>query len=177
MDLHEAWEKALRSTEILRLRIQPLSTSATTQVPYFFLSESIQDHAQTLVRKGMVLVEKPSIILPPNVPQFEGFDFAKDSYANEESVINFLLVRGVSIPSMKYQNQTFSIDKFQGKLSQAIDYYLDYLEQKEDVSMGLVAGAEDLWTFSILIFICSQIAKSANQDIKKLLDEYKKGGS
>ena len=40
---------------------------------------------------------------------------------------------------------------------------------------GLFIGPEDCWQFSVLIFVCSQILKSAEGDIQKLLDQYKKG--
>lgn len=177
MDIHEAWEKALRSTEIMRLRIQSLSSSTTTHVPYIFLSESANDPNHSIVRQGMVVVDKPTIILPPNVPQLDGFEFEQPGTYDEQSVLNFLLVRGVSIPSLKFNNQISSLGGFDGKLSRAIEHYLDYLQQKEDVTTGLLNGPEDLWQFSLLIFICSQVTKNADQDIQRLLDEYKKKGS
>lgn len=174
MDTYEAWEKALKHTEIIRSRVQALATHADTHVPYILLSESTVNMGDTVVRKGEILVDKPSIILPPNIPQFEGFDFEKEGHFHENEVINFLYVRGITVPSLKYNNKTYSLDVREGTLNDAIRYYMDQMQQKEDVHTGLIAGPEDCWQFSALIFICSQVARNAQDDIKKLLDEYKK---
>ena len=174
MDIQNNWEKALKNTEIIRSRVQDLMTFADTKVPYIFLSESSVNIGDTVVRKGEILVEKPAIILPPNVPSFEGFDFEPGKISGEESVINYLLVRGVTLPSLKYNNQTFSLDIHEGKLGQALKYYKSQLESREDVHTGLVVGPEDCWQFSVLIFICSQVAKNAQTDIKKLWNDYRK---
>ena len=174
MDIEEFWEKALRNTEIIRSRVQALMTSADTHVPYILLSESSLNQGDTVVRKGEVFVEKPSLILPPNNPQFQGFEFDGTEVLNKNSMINFLLVRGVTIPSLKYDNKTSSLDIYEGSLSRAIKHYQELLLQQENVSTGLMVGPEDCWQFSLIIFICSQIARNAQQDIQKLLQEYHK---
>ena len=174
MDIQESWEKALRRTEIVRPRIQPLHTFAATQLPYIFLSESSVNAGDTVVRKGEVAVEKPSIILPFNLPQFEGFDFEKRSALEQDILTSFLLVRGVKFPSYKFQNQTHSLDVYEGRLRNAIEFFSHQLQKEENVSTGLLIGPEDCWQFSVLIFIGSQALKSADGDIRKLLDDFKK---
>jgi len=42
MDIHDSWEKALKATEIIRPRVQPLQTFEATQIPYVFLAESVR---------------------------------------------------------------------------------------------------------------------------------------
>jgi hypothetical protein len=174
MNIEHAWERALKSTEIVRTRVQALMTTGTTLVPYILLSESAVNLGDTVVRKGEVIVEKPSLIVPPNNPQFQGFEFNKKEGIDENSMINFLLVRGITLPSLRYDNKTSSLDVFEGKLSTAIKHYESLLLQKENVRTGLIAGPEDVWQFSLLIFICTQIARNAEADIRKLLDDYHK---
>lgn len=176
MDITEAWEKALRSTQIIRSRVQALLTFQDTRVPYVFLSESTINLGDTVVRKGEVLVERPALILPPNFPQFSGFEFEKD-LRSDDKFINFLMVRGITLPSLRYNNRTQGLDVYEGKLSSAIKHYEDLLQQKEDVATGLIAGPEDCWQFSLLIFSCMQVAKNAGTDLRRLLDEYKKKNS
>jgi len=65
MGIHESWEKALKMTEIVRPRVQPLATFEATQIPYIFLAESLVNHGDTVIRKGEITIDKPSIILPP----------------------------------------------------------------------------------------------------------------
>ena len=174
MDFDKIWDNTLKNTEIIRTRVQPLMSLSHTHVPYIFLTESSVNVGDTLVRKGEVVVQKPSIIIPPNHPQFYGFEFEKDNDFNESSMINFLIVRGVTMPSFRYDNKTNSLDIFEGKLSSAIKYYQELLQQQENVHTGLLTGPEDYWQFSVLIFICSQIVKNADTDVKRLLEEYKK---
>jgi hypothetical protein len=174
MDIEKAWNKALRSTEIIRSRVSALMTHKSTHVPYILLSESSVNLGDTVVRKGEVLVERPSIIVPPNNPQFSGFDFEDGQQFNENSLINFLLVRGITLPSLRYDNKTSSLDIYEGKLGNAIKHYESLMQQQENVSAGLIAGPDDCWQFSILVFICAQISRNADADIRKLLEEFRK---
>lgn len=173
MDIHESWEKALKHTEIVRPRVQPLQTFETTRIPYIFLAESPASHGQTLVRQGGVDVDKPSILLPPNLPQFEGFEFEKHFSNAADYLTTFLMVRGIRFPSMKYENKITSLDCREEKLSNAVDFFLQGLQRQENVSTGLVIGSEDCWQFSVLIFVCHQILRSAEGDLRKIFERYR----
>lgn len=173
MSFEDYWSKALKKTEVIRSRIKELKTYDATKVPYVLLSESSINIGDTIVRRGEVLVQKPSLYVPPNNPQFNGFEFDTEGDFQEQSLVNFLLVRGISIPSLAYDNKTVSLDIHEGKLSGAIQHYLEKFQREENVSTGLIAGPEDCWPFSLLIFICTQIARNADQDIRRLLEEYR----
>src|SRR5512141_1841224 len=114
MDFQEAWDRALKETDIVRSRVSSLHTFDDTRVPYIFLSPSEINDGDTVVRRGQIVVQKPALILPPNIPQLEGFEFEKESGVNENAVLNFLLVRGISLPSLKYNNKTYSLDIYEG---------------------------------------------------------------
>lgn len=176
MNLQNYWEKALKFTEIVRPRIQPLQTFDATHLSYIFLAESAVNLGDTVVRKGEVLVEKPAIILPQNLPQFEGFDSEEIPFS-QDFVTNFFLVRGMKFPSMRYNNKTFSLDISEGKLREAIEQHKRDLEKAENISTGLVIGPEDCWQFSVIIFVCSQVLRSAEGDMKRLLEDLKRKGS
>ena len=173
MDIHESWEKALKYTEIVRPRVQPLQTFEATQIPYIFLAESQIHAGDTIVRKGEVTVDKPSIILPPHMPQFEGFEFEKHAGGAADYLTTFLMVRGIRFPSMKYENKIESLDVREESLSKAVDFYLQLLQRQENISSGLVMGPEDCWQFSVLIFICSQVFRSAEGDLRRIFDRFK----
>jgi hypothetical protein len=174
MDIQKAWQKALKQTEIIRPRVQHLLTFRDTPVPYTLLSPSTINVGDTVVRKGEVIVQRPSLILPPNIPQLEGFEFDHDTGGGEDEVVNYLLVRGISLPSMHYNNRTYSLDVFEGDVEQAVKQHLENLQRTENVQMGLLVGPEDCWQFSVLIYICTQVARNAQQDIKKLLQALRK---
>jgi len=173
MDIHESWEKALKQTEIVRPRVQPLSTFDATQIPYIFLAESVVNRGDTVVRKGEITVEKPSIILPPYMPQLEGFEFEKKFAGAEDYLTTFLLVRGIKFPSMKYENKVNSLDLYEGKLQSAIDHFSKILQSQENLSTGLVIGPEDCWQFSVLIFVCTQALRSAEGDLRRIFERYR----
>lgn len=176
MDIEQTWNKALRETEIIRGRVSPLLSTADTFVSYILLSESTVNQGDTVVRKGEMCVGKPSIIIPPNHPQFHGFEFDKNNLINEDTLTNFLFIRGIRLPSLIYDNKTSSLQVFEGKLSNAIQHYKDLLQKEENTKSGLLIGPEDCWQFSLLIFICSQIVKNSQGDIRRLLEEYHRKG-
>jgi hypothetical protein len=177
MNIEESWQKAVRETEIIRYRISSLQTFKVTDIPYILLSKSEVNIDDTVVRKGKVLVHEPSIILPKNYPIFEGFEFENNFSSNQDSITTFLLLRGVSFPSLKYYHQTSTLDIFEGPLEKAIKFYKDQLERKEDVKTGLIVGPCDCWQFSVLIFVCGMVSRSAPQDVIRLLEELKKKNS
>lgn len=173
MDIEESWQKALKNTEIIRPRVNLLETFTHTEIPYIFLAESNLNVGDTVIRKGKLIVEKPAIILPGNPPQFNGFEFEDLLSIDANRVVDFLLIRGVRFPSLKYNNQIQTVDIYEGSLKKAIDCYKDKLQRIEDVHTGLMAGPEDCWQFSVLIFIGTVASRSAEQDIRRLFDRYR----
>src|SRR5208283_2282277 len=166
MDSTSAWEMALRDTNIVRSRVTGLQTFSETKVPYILLSPSTINEGDTVVRAGEVLVHRPALILPPNIPQFEGFNFEDEGLLGENMLINFLMVRGITLPSMKYDNKIFSLNVFEGKMEDAIGVYGNRLQREENTSAGLICGPDQVWQLSLLIFVCSQIAKNSSTDIR-----------
>jgi len=174
MDSTSAWEKALKETNIIRSRVTGLQTFSETHVPYILLSPSTINEGDTVVRTGEVLVHRPSLILPPHIPQLEGFDFGNEGSFQENTMVNFLMVRGITLPSMKYDNKIFSLNVFEGKMEDAIGVYGNRLQREENTSSGLICGPDQVWQLSVLIFVCSQIARNSATDIRRLLDDYHK---
>lgn len=172
MNFQDAWSKALKETEIIRTRILGLHTFDQTKVGYVLLSASSINPGDTVVRSGEVVIDRPALILPPHIPQFEGFNFDVLE-GSEDSLINFLLVRGVTLPSLKYNNSSH-LDIFEGKVDEAIKHYGNRLEREENTSTGLIVAPEDIWQLSLLIFICSQISKSSSTDINRLMEDFRR---
>ncbi|MCB9799469.1 MAG: hypothetical protein H6757_01760 [Candidatus Omnitrophica bacterium] len=174
MNIEEFWNKALKKTEIIRSRIQPLPVFQATHLPYVFLAESTLNPGDTVVRKGQVLIERPSIVLPDHLPQFDGFELEKDFPGQHHFLNTLFLVRGIRFPSLKYNHVGDTLDLYEGGLSSAIEYHRKTLQQIEDTATGLAAGPEDCWQFSIMILIAHQVLRQADGDIRKLLEQYKK---
>ncbi len=169
MNLEELFERAKAETEILRQRVSFLESIENTTLNYIFLAESSVNMGDTIVRKGKILVHKPLIILPREFPIFSGFEFD-----NEGMITSFLLMRGVSFPSLKYNNITSSIEVYEGSLSKAINDFVERLTREEDIYTGLIKGLEDTWQFSLLFYVTNLMARSAPRDIKKVLDDFRR---
>jgi len=174
MDIQQLWDKALKRTELVRLRLQDLATFEMTVVPYIFLAESSLNQGDTVVRKGQVLIEKPSIILPTFSPQFEGFEFDKATGATDDALTTFLLLRGVQFPSLKYRHEISSLDMFEQSLQKAVEYFNHQLTVAEDIKTGLLIGPEDAWQFSLLLLVGALVVRSAGGDLRRLLEEWRK---
>jgi len=174
MEIQELWDRARKRTEILRLRLQDLATFEATVVPYIFLAESSVNQGDTVVRKGQVVIERPAIVLPRFSPQFDGFDFETTLHLSDEALATFLLVRGVQFPSLKYRHQLSSLDLIEGSLHQSIRQWTDQLAAAEDVKTGLVIGPEEAWQFSILLLVGVLVVRSAEGDLRRILDEWRK---
>jgi hypothetical protein len=174
MDIQELWDLARKRTEILRLRLQDLSTFEATAVPYILLAESSLNAGDTVVRRGQVVIERPSIVLPKFTPQFEGFEFERDLHLSDDAVATLLLVRGIQFPSLKYRHQISSLDLFEGSLQKAIDRFTHELVRAEDIATGLVVGPEEAWQFSLLLLVGALVVRSAEGDLKRILDAWRK---
>jgi hypothetical protein len=172
MDIEQLWEKARDKTEIIRGRVKGLSTFAQTAVPYIFLAESSVNVGNTVVRKGKVLVEKPLIVLPQDMPQFEGFDFEKELEVSQEIVQTFFLMRGIRYPSLKYNNTVYELDVDENSLSASLEKHRKKLEKSEDVNTALVVGPEECWQFSLLFYIATLVGRCARTDIMNMMDYF-----
>ncbi|HEX9780968.1 MAG TPA: hypothetical protein VGB20_07120 [bacterium] len=174
MDIEALWDKARKETEIRRMRMSELPTFEAARVPYIFLGPSTVNDGDTVVRRGHVLLERPTLILPSVSPQFEGFEFDRDWQLSEHSVATFLLLRGVQFPSMKYKHQVSSLDVYEAGPDRAAAHYLEQLNRTEDVHTGLVIGPEDAWQFSVLFLIGALVVRSAEGDLRRILEQWRR---
>lgn len=167
------WQEALRHTQIVRARISYLSSFSATQLPYIFLADSHVNPGDTVVRQGKILVDKPAIILPEHLPQFDGFDFEEELKVNRDNVVTFFLIRGVSFPSLKFKNEVSSLDVFENSLKKAEEHFKQNLERREDVQTGLITGPEDCWQFSLLVYVSLLMGRSNPSDLRNLWERFK----
>ncbi len=174
MDIQEQWDRARKHTEIIRMRMQDLATFESTAMPYIFLAESTLNKGDTLIRRGQVMVEKPSVILPPFSPHFEGFSFDEAMHLSDEAVATFLLIRGVQFPSLKYRHQFSSLDVVEKSLREAVEESRKQLTMAEDVKTGLVIGPEEGWQFSVLMLVGALVVRSAQGDLKRILEDFRR---
>ncbi len=174
MDIQQLWEKARKETEIIRMRLQDLATFEATAVPYVFLAESALNQGDTVVRRGQVLIQRPSIMLPNFSPQFEGFDFDRELHVSDNTVATFLLMRGIQFPSLKYRHEISSLDLVEQPLREAIGQFQRRLTMAEDIKTGLLVGPEEAWQLSLLLLVGALVIRSAEGDVRRILEEWRR---
>ncbi len=170
MNLREKWDKAVNQTDVVRWRKTNLATFDRTILRYAFLGKSLVNAGDTVQRKGRIVVHRPLLLLPENIPQFEGFDSLKDLGIDEDDLARFLLIRGVSFPSLKYQNETDSLDLVEKPLKDATNRLLTKLDKEDNSDTGVLVGPEDCWQFSVIIYAGGLMNRSATRDIRRILD-------
>jgi len=177
MDLEEKWEKTVKETKILKYRLRNLLTFESTELPYISLAESVINLGDTVVRQGKIVVHRPLIVLPRQpFTQFEGFEFEESYQVSSEDIRRFLLMRGISFPSLKYRNETYNISVHEGNLEKAIGFFSNRLERKEDTHSGLIVGPENAWQLSVLIYVAAMAARSASSDIEQIIERLRRKG-
>ena len=174
MDIEQLWDRARKQTEVIRMRMQDLSTVDATKISYIFLAESSLNTGDTVVRKGAVVIDRPSIILPGFSPQFQGFPLDDDTPLSQDALATFFLVRGIQFPSLKYQHVRSSLDVVDGSLQQAVRRTEDQLQRAEDIATGLVVGPEDAWQLSVLLLVGALVVRSADGDLRRILEDWRK---
>jgi len=173
MDIEQMWQKAQTKTEIIRPRIKPLPTFTSTRVPYIFLAESVVNEGSTVARNGKVIIEQPMILLPEDLPQFEGFDFEETFEFKQSSMQMFFLMRGIRFPSLRYNHKVETLDLEDMSVSKTVEKYKKALERKENVNTALIIGPEDCWQFSIMIYMASLIERCIKGDIMNIIGKIK----
>lgn len=160
---------AQQQTEILRTRKSDLFTFGTTRLPYVFLAESLINQGDTIIRRGEINTEKPSLILGDNLPSFEGFS---DDEADHKQM-SFVFGRGFQFPSLSYQNQSMQMEVVAKELHALSDEIQEELEQQRDSKTAVIQGPEDSWAFSLLIYAGEMTRRSAPGNIKDMMDRNK----
>lgn len=173
MDIEQLWEKAQKNTEIVRGRVKGLPTFSSARVPYIFLAESVVNEGHTVARKGRIIIEKPMIFLPEDLPQFEGFDIEEDFDIEQGAMQMFFMMRGIRFPSLKYNNAVETLDLEELSLAKSVEKHKRELEREENVNTALILGPDDCWQFSILLYMAGLVGRCARNDIANLMEKFR----
>ena len=165
MNIDDALELAQNNTQILRSRKNLLYTFGATRLPYICLSQSNKNQAEVNIREGEITADKPKISLPGEVFKFEGFDKSLFPESETEDEITVLLARRISMPPANYVNKSVSEHSERNSLDNAIDKVINRLDQQNDVRTAVIAAPDQVWNISILLYVGSQIVRSAPSNV------------
>lgn len=165
MELDEAFKMAQDDTRFIKERKNLLYTFGATRLPYICLSESPDNAEYVMVRTGEVLADKPQIALPGEIFSFEGFDELMENITGDQQVVS--LARRISMPPSKYVNKAEASVREPGPLSEAIQRTVNRLENDNDVRTGVISAPDRVWPLSVLLYVGSQVARSAQSNVQE----------
>lgn len=148
-------ETAVQNTKILRFPKQKLSTFGQTNIKYYIISEPVYNNfevnnAETILRKGYVIAEKPRIVTPFYLSRLEGFSPEAKNYFSKMSEIY-----GADSPGIcySYRNQSEELVILPESIYSVADTLNRDIEERNENLSAIIVGQDDLWDVSLLKFI------------------------
>lgn len=169
LEMEDAFRIAQADTQFIRVRKNLLYTFGATRLPYVCLSEPQERPGNVIVRKGEVMADKPQIAVPGVNFSFEGFE-SMGEFADEEEGgegLAIFLARRISLPPSKYVNTAGAEMVESGPLAAAIERQVRRLDDDNDVRTGIIAAPETVWGLSVLLYVGSQVARSAPSNVQE----------
>jgi hypothetical protein len=161
----ERIEYAVKHTEILRMPKQTLATFGTTNIGYYMVTEPIYSEmspgvAETVVREGRVIAQRPRIVTPYYLSQVEGFSLDAKRYFEMLS-----REHGANAPGLiyTYRNEPKGLTIVADGLDAVVARINADIDQGGDPLVTIIKGQDELWDVSLMKFIF-EITRSSFQN-------------
>ena len=164
----EYWSK----TEVIREYQRTLYTFGDMELPYIFTAEHNRFKDRAVIRRGVVLINKPQIVLPGyrQGPEFaEGFE---DMEIPPEAGYILRLTR---LPYSQVTNRPFAEEKIEyGDLQSVIDKLSRQMDKQEDSETGLIKGEMEGASISLMRYTLTLIVKSAPENVREFFEHIRR---
>jgi len=165
----EYWLK----TEVIREYQSILYTFGDMELPYVFAAEHSCFEDRVVVRKGVVVIQKPHILLPGhfNGPEFkEGFQ-----HANAIPPEAAYLFRAMHLPYSQITNKLTAKEEIEyGSLQEVLERFEKEMEQQENTDTGLIKGQLNGADISLMRYSVGLVIKSTPENVKQFFEHIKK---
>ena len=162
-----------RRTEIIREYQRMLYTFGNMELPYVLVAEHNRLKDRAIVRKGVVLIEKPHVFVPPYYggPEFkEGFE-----HANTVPPEAAYLFRVMGLPYSHITNRCVVEEKLEyGSLQSVLERLESQMENQEDAETGLIKGILDGADVSLMRYSVGLVAKSAPGNVREFFEHMRR---
>jgi len=167
----ENFKEYWKTTEVIREYQRMLFTFGDMQLPYVLVAEHSRFRDRAVVRKGIVLLQRPHIVLPPHYggPEFkEGFEHAMPPEA-------VYLLRAMHLPYSAITNRPIADDYIEyGSVQRVLDKFDKEMESQEDTETGLIKGALAGADISLMRYSLGLAIKSAPGNIKEFFEHLRR---
>jgi len=169
----EKFNECWRSTEVIREYQRMLFTFGAMELPYVLVAEHSRLRDRTIVMKGLVLLQRPHILLPPYYggPEFkEGFE-----HANAIPPEALYLLRDMQVPYSQISNKPIAEEQIEyGSVQSVLDKFDKEMENQEDTETGLIKGVLDGADISLMRYSLGLAIKSAPGNVKEFFEHLRR---
>ena len=163
------WKKVLENTSIIRFPKQKLATFGNTSIKYYVITEPLykvidSKSEEGVVRTGVVVAEKPTIITPTYAMNLEGFRPEAYEYLKQIS-----LNMGPQHPGIlyRYKNEPENFEIVKGEPSEIAHKIANDLEKKDQELSVVMVGVDEWWDVALLKFIYEFTSNSAAANLQE----------
>jgi hypothetical protein len=161
------------ATEVIREYQRMLFTFGDMELPYVLVAEHSRLRDRTIVRKGIVLIQRPHILLPSYYggPEFkEGFE-----HANAIPPEAVYLLRAMQMPYSQITNKPVGEEEMEyGNLQSVLDKFNKEMESQEDTETGLIKGVLSGADISLMRYSLGLAIKSAPGNVKEFFEHLRR---
>ena len=169
----EKFKECWSNTEVIRQYERILFTFGDMTLPYVFAAEHSRLRDRTVVRRGVVFVQRPQIVLPggPRGPEFaEGFEHARAMPAE-----GVFLLRAMGLPYSRVANKVTAEEKLEyGGLQSVLDKLNEQMDGQEDTETGLIKGVLEGADVSLMRYVVGLAVKSGPENVKEFLEHMRR---
>jgi len=169
----EKFKEYWKRTEVIREYQRMLYTFGDMDLPYVFVAEHSRFRDRTAVKRGVILFQKPQILLPPYYggPQFkEGFE-----HANAIPAEAAYLFRAMKLPYSHITNKLVAEEQIEyGSLQDVLDKFNQEMDSQEDSETGLIKGVLEGTDISLMRYSLGLVIKSAPGNVKEFFEHIRR---
>jgi len=161
---------AVKHTEILRPPKQSLATFGTTNIYYYLVTkpayaELIKNVAETVVREGRVIAERPRIVTPYYLSRLEGFSLEAKRYFD-----TLMRTHGPNAPGLfySYRNEPKELTIVSEDLLSVVDKLNTEIDKRADPLTSIIKGEDELWDVSLMKFIYEMTKSSLHDNLSQM---------
>lgn len=166
----ERIREAVGRTRVLRLPKQNLETFGTTNLYYYLVTEPVYaeftgNSAETVVREGRVIAERPKIVTPYYLMRLEGFGAEAKRYFEALTREHGGNTAGLLYA---YRNEPKELNIVSEPLPAVVDKLNERIDERADPLAAIIRGTDELWDVSLLKFIFEVTRNSAPENFREL---------
>jgi len=166
----ERIRQAVEHTETLRLPRQSLASFGMTNIHYYLLTEPVYkemvgETAETVIREGKVIAERPRVVTPYYLSRLQGFSGEAKRYFEM-----LLRQHGPAAPGLLYgyRNEPQELNIVSDSLPAVVARLNEDIDRRGDPLTSIIKGEDDLWDVSLMKFIFDLTRSSVKDNLMQI---------